>query len=384
MLLLPHPNPHYQSMIGIAEIFLITAACALTVQLFYYVFFYLRLAAKRKNDPKDPPLPPLSVIICARSESTNLVQNLPYIFSQNYPSFEVVVVNDRSWDDTKDILKAFSVKHENLHVININESGHGYTGKKMALTLGIKGAKNEVLVFTDADCKPVSENWLRQMAGGIDEKTEIVLGYSPYEKRKGFLNKLIRYDTFMGGANFLSFAHSGIPYMGVGRNLCYRKSLFFRVSGFKKHYHIASGDDDLFVNQAASRKNTAIQISPDSHVLSFPKENYSEWVRQKKRHFTTAPHYRFIHKFLLALWPASFWLLLGATAGMLFLNKYLLIILIIWVFRLLLQILIFRRIMKSLGDRDLLPWLPVLELMILVIHPVIFVSNRFVKSDKWN
>jgi cellulose synthase/poly-beta-1,6-N-acetylglucosamine synthase-like glycosyltransferase len=372
-------------MIGIAEIFLIIAGTAFLLQLIYYFVFYLRLAFRKESAPvTHAELPPVSVIICARSESALLVENLPNIFSQDYPEFEVVVVNDRSWDDTEDILKAFGIMNSNLHAIHIAESSHEYYGKKMALTLGIKGAKHDIVVLTDADCRPSGNQWLKEIVSRMKPQDEIVLGYSPYQKRKGFLNKLIRFDTLLGGVNYLSFAHAGIPYMGVGRNLCYRKDVFFRVSGFKKHYHIASGDDDLLINETATKKNTKIVMTPASQVISIPKEDFTSWRRQKKRHFTTAPFYKLKHKLLLSLWPASFWILLIATAGMIFLNKYLLIILIAWIIRLLLQLVIFNRLMKSLGDQDLLVWVPLLELILFILHPIIYLSNRFVKADKWN
>jgi cellulose synthase/poly-beta-1,6-N-acetylglucosamine synthase-like glycosyltransferase len=368
---------------GPEEILLILFCTAALLQLVYYYFFFSRIAFHRKPSAGNQS-PPVSIIICARSESSKLINNLPAIFDQDYPEFEVIVVNDRSWDDTKEILKAFQVRFPNLRVINIEESSHEHYGKKMALTIGIKGAVNEWVLLTDADCRPADRNWIREMTQQIDGRNEIVLGYSPYSRQKGFLNRLIRFDTFWAGLNYLSLAKSGIPYMGVGRNLMYMKSTFFRVSGFKKHYHISSGDDDLFVNQVANKKNIRISINPESHVISQPKQTFIDWFRQKKRHFTTAPFYRFGHKLLLSIYPVSLLLMLGLAIPLIVLNTYLWIILGVLGFRLLSQMIIFSRSMKWLGDKDLLLLSPVLELVLLFLHPVIHLSNKIVKATKWN
>lgn len=379
------PSDHQIAMkIGTEELLLILMSSAFFVQLIYFLFFFIRIGPTKHTPLLNSEYPPVSVIICARSESSKLIEHLPHIFDQDYPDFEVVVVNDRSWDDTKEILKAFQVKYPQLRVINIEESSHEHFGKKMALTIGIKGAKNEWLLLTDADCKPNSVHWLRKMTEARNEKTELVLGYSPYKKEKGLLNKIIRFDTFWAGLHYLSFAKAGLPYMGVGRNLMYRKDVFFRLSGFKKHYHISSGDDDLFVNEAAHSSNTSIQTDVASHVFSLPKKSFIDWFRQKKRHFTTSPHYKFIHKLLLSLFPLSLLLFLVSGIASVVLNKYILITLLLFGIRMLLQLAIFSRSMRVLGDKDLLIWAPFLEFILLVLHPAIHVSNKIVKADKWN
>jgi len=369
---------------GFAEITLCVFVFFFTCQLFYYFFFYLRIAFHKNESVVPVDFPPVSVIICSRSEAGKLVEHLPYIFDQDYPDFEVVVVNDRSWDDTKEILKAYQVKYPNIKVINIEESNHDHYGKKMALTIGIKGAKNETLLLTDADCRPLTDQWIKQMVTGYSGKKRIILGYSPYKKEKGFLNKLIRFDTLIAAINYLSFAKAGIPYMGVGRNLSYHKQVFFEKSGFKTHYHISSGDDDLFVNEAATKKNTGIVITKSASTESIPKKTFKDWFRQKKRHFTTAPYYRLKHKLLLGLWPLSFFGMFVASVILCVLNNYLLIILVIWIIRMLFQMVIFSLSMKKLGEKDLLWISPLLEIVIFTLHPVIFLSNKFVKADKWN
>ncbi len=226
----------------------------LLVQLYFSLFVHLKLARIKVEEIPEKASEPISVIICARNEAKNLLQNLPLILEQNYPDFEVVVVNDRSWDGTKEVLDDFAKNYNNLKIVTVGEGAKFIAGKKFAATMGIKAAAHNWLVFTDADCYPASNNWLMDMQPPDDDAKEIVLGYSPYLKKDGLLNALIRFETFFTAVNYLSFALKGMPYMGVGRNMAYKKSLFFENKGFAAHMHIPSGDDDLFVNANANKQ----------------------------------------------------------------------------------------------------------------------------------
>jgi len=279
-------------------------AAGLLIQLLFYWVFFSRLAFYRRRD-KTQSAPPVSVIISARNEYLNLQQFLPSILEQDYPEYEVVVVNDASDDDTNELLQDISRKYSHLKVIQFARNLNFFTGKKFPLSLGIKSAAHDVLVFTDADCRPRDNQWISRMASHYDDKTEIVLGYGAYEKKKGILNTLIRYDTFHVAVQYLSFSLMGLTYMGVGRNLSYRKSLFYRLKGFTSHYKIASGDDDLFINRAANRKNATIEISPESHTISVPEKRWRRYIRQKKRHLTTAKYYKWKFKILLTAYSVS-------------------------------------------------------------------------------
>lgn len=353
----------------------------LVIQLFYFLFFFIRLTFF-KQKTENERLPPVSVIVCARNEEKNLMDNLPRLFEQDYPDYEVVVVNDRSWDETKDVLHAFQQKYNNLHVINIPDSELNNLGKKLAITLGVKGASNEYLLLTDADCVPSSDQWIRTMAGSFTRKS-LVLGYSPYQKQKGLLNKIIRFDTVQIGVQYLSFALAGLPYMGVGRNMSYRKELFFSVGGFKSHYHIASGDDDLFVNQVAKESAVDIVIDPKAQMVSTPKETFSEWWIQKRRHFTTSTHYRWVHKLFLGLFPLSLLFFLATFVGLLFTPLWPLACAGYGV-RLLVQLLVLRKPMRVLGGKDLYLLTPIIEPLMLLLNPAIYFSNLVVKPTRWS
>jgi cellulose synthase/poly-beta-1,6-N-acetylglucosamine synthase-like glycosyltransferase len=241
--------------------------CSFVLIQFLYVFFIHRKLAfyKEVPGPTESKLPPVSIIIAARNESDNLYENLPSILSQDYPEFEVIVVNNQSIDDSGWLLTAFCQQFPNLRVVELGRNKHLRPGKKLPITLAIKAAKYEHFVLTDADCKPTSSNWLRLMASKFNDQKQIVIGYGPFTKSKGIINKIIRFDTAWIGVSYLSMALAKLPYMGVGRNIAYTKSVFNSVNGFKSHYSIPSGDDDLFIQEAAKKNNYTIQIDADSH-----------------------------------------------------------------------------------------------------------------------
>ncbi len=357
-------------------------AAGLLIQLLFYWVFFSKLAFYRRRD-KTQSTPPVSVIISARNEYLNLQQFLPSILEQDYPEYEVVVVNDASDDDTNELLQDISRKYSHLKVIQFARNLNFFTGKKFPLSLGIKSAAHDVLLFTDADCRPRDSQWIRRMASHYDDQTEIVLGYGAYEKKKGVLNALIRYDTFHVAVQYLSFSLMGLTYMGVGRNLSYRKSLFYRLKGFTSHYKIASGDDDLFINRAANRKNAAIEISPESHTISVPAKRWRRYIRQKKRHLTTAKHYKWKFKILLTAYSVSqffVWLLFFVLIFYKFNMFYLLVLIGV---KLISQLIITNFCLNKLKEEKLLLISPLIELIFVILNPLIAISNLIYKTDKW-
>lgn len=367
---------------SLGALFFYVFAGALLVQLFFYLGIFSRLAFYKKKE-LPPNTPPASIVICARNEDDNLVEFLPRIFEQDYPEFEVVVVNDCSFDNTADILKEFALKHPNLKIVTIKEDDTYSHGKKIALMMGIKGAKHEHMLLTDADCRPNSKDWLKNMVQHFQGETEIVLGYGAYEKQKGFLNKIVRYDTFMIALQFLSFALARKTYMGTGRNLAYKKSLFFKMKGFASHYHIESGDDDLFVNEAATKQNSKVEVSIGSHTISKVKRTFRDWFRQKRRHVTTYRHYNSGSKFRLGMLSASLYFYYAGFIAALVFQFQPVIVLSLFALRLLVQIIIFNKSMKLLEEKDLVFLSPLIELLLILIYPMITLSNMFVRKNKW-
>ncbi|MCU0423742.1 MAG: glycosyltransferase [Bacteroidia bacterium] len=288
--------------------------------MWYYLACFAKLAFYKEQAASTSNLAPVSIIIAARNEFENLQKNLIAILEQDYPQFEVVVVNDCSWDNSQAFLEELQSKYTHLKVSQLIEQEKYPTGKKFALTIGIKAASHNLLLFTDADCMPTTNQWLKKMQSKFNNQTEIVLGFSPYRKQKGILNKFIRFETLLTAQFYFSAALMKNAFMGVGRNLAYTKELFFKHKGFAKHQHILSGDDDLFVNQAATSQNVSIQIHPDTFTLTDAKKTFSEWRRQKTRHMSTGKYYQTKHKRLLGTYYLSLFLYYSFTTAALLLN----------------------------------------------------------------
>lgn len=367
---------------SVSLIIFVIFSIALLIQLWYYLYFFTKLAFHKKKENTSTSAP-VSIIICARNEEDNLSNYLPLFFEQDYPNFEIVVVNHCSYDNTADILDEFSDKHNNLKIVTMNESQNHYHGKKVALMMGIKGATHEHLLLTDADCKPTDKNWISNMMSSYSPDTDIVLGYGGYENRKGLLNKVIRFDTFIIGLQYLSFALANKTYMGIGRNLSYTKSIFYHAKGFASHYHIESGDDDLFINEVASKYKTNIEINVEGTTRSVPKKTFKELFRQKRRHHTTFQKYSTGSKFRLTLLTGSQYALFTTLIVLLALQFEPLIVLCLFGIRILIQFTIFNKSMKLLQEKDLLLFSPILEIALLIIYPLITISNVFIKKNKW-
>lgn len=373
-------------MVIITKLIFIGFILATLVQLILWLFLFSRLAffKEKQNNKKTTELAerPVSIIICARNEAENLSKNLPRILNQNYRSFEVIVVNDNSTDQTQDILLKFHIKYTILQTLNISDKPKG-SGKKPALAQGIKAAKHEVLLFTDADCQPTSENWLRDMQKLIDDEVAIGLGYGPYFSGKGFLNKFIRFETIFTAIQYFSFALAGYPYMGVGRNLIYKKHLFDQAGGFNKHAHLLSGDDDLFVNEVANRHNVGITLKKNTFVFSTPKKSWKAYYRQKSRHLSTGKHYKLKHQVLLGLVSAShFFHYLGGFL-LVILKTSTIFVILLYVVRILVVLLIYERILRKLEDRPLLRWIPLLDVVYLWFYLVFAVTLITGKINRW-
>ena len=354
---------------------------SLSLILFYYAYFFVKL-----NTHKSSILTfnePISIIVCAKNEFQNLKDKLPLILEQDYPNYEVIVVNDQSIDDTAILLKEFEKQYQRLIVVTIDKHINQHTGKKLALTLGIKTAKNEHLLLTDADCIPNSRKWAMKMVSNF-KTADIVLGYGDYVKKNGLLNKLIRFDTFNVAQQYLAYALSGQTYMAVGRNMAYKKSLFFENKGFANHLHIPSGDDDLFIQEVANKNNVCIEISEEAHTKSAVIEKWGEWVYQKRRHITTAPLYKIKFKILLSIYPSAQLVFWCVILLLFYLNVNLKFCTILLVIKLFLSYLINYKIMKNLRVIDLYWIHPLYEIVHLSIQGIFVLLNIISKPKKWS
>ena len=367
----------------VLDILFYTFIIVVIIQLVYHGLIFSRFAfTKHKNTTQKNIA--VSVLICAKNESDNLAENLPYILEQDYPDFEIILINDASNDDTLDVMKSFQSKHKNIKIVDVKPVEKFWGSKKYALTLGIKAASHNFLLFTDADCKPLSKQWVKTMSSRFTNDKTIILGYGAYKKQKGSLiNKLIRFETLLTAIQYFSYTKIGLPYMAVGRNLAYRKEEFFKVSGFMSHMNVRSGDDDLFVNQVANIKNTAICFSKNSFTESLPEATFKDWMNQKKRHVSSSKYYKLKHKLLLGLFYISqlfFWSLSLVLIAFLWHWQ---IVIVLMLLRISIQYISFGFSAKKLNEQDTLPLLPFLEIFLIVSQLFIFISNLSSKNSHW-
>jgi glycosyltransferase involved in cell wall biosynthesis len=326
------------------------------IQLTFHWFLFIRVSNFKPPLKENSQQHPVSVIVCARDDAANLARNLPGVLVQDYPSTrEVLVVNHNSQDETKYLLEEFKKTFKDLHIVNLTQEAKGIPGKKYPLSMGIKESKHEVVLLTDADCVPASEHWITKMQDGYDNETEVVLGYGAYFKKKGVLNKLIRFETFHSALQYFSFALAGMPYMGAGRNLSYKKTLFFRNKGFSSINHVPGGDDDLFINQVSNRSNTRIVIDKQAFTLSEPKKSFGDWFRQKTRHYSTGRFYKPKHKFLLGAYSLSHFLFYPLFIASLFVFDWR-IVCAVFLARFISQAFVYYRAMEKLDEKDLFPF----------------------------
>ncbi|MEA2043517.1 MAG: glycosyltransferase [Bacteroidota bacterium] len=364
----------------IIQILFYIAAGSALIQLFYYLFFYARVFGFKRRLSENHNYSPLSVIICAKNEKQNLEKFLVSVLEQDYGTFEVIVVDDASEDKSVDFLNSMKEKYENLYVTYLEANNGKTQGKKMAVTIGVKAAQYEYMVFTDADCKPQSRYWLQAIADSYSDSTDIVLGYGAYFKSGGLLNKIIRYDTMFIAMQYMSFAKAGFPYMGVGRNLSYTKTIYNSVKGFSSHYHIMSGDDDLFVNQTANKRNTQIVTTPESITHSEPKTSFSDLVKQKRRHFTSSKRYKAKHKLLLGLEIFSRVLFYSALIVLFTMGAMPELIAGIYGTRFIVKHLVLGRAVFVFKEKDLIFFSFLFDILIPLINIWTLVSKYFIKN----
>ena len=355
---------------------------AVIVQLLFVLLIYGRLGFhKEKKRPGEQK--GVSILIAARNESENIFKFLPFILEQDYPEFEVIIINHQSTDDSKFILNAYQRQYSNLRIIEIEKSHHISFGKKLPLTLGVKGAKYDQLLLTDTDCQPTSNQWLKSMQSHFTNKHQIVLGYGPYSPGKGWVNRLICFDTAWIAMNYLSFAKVNMPYMGIGRNMAYTKEVFNKVVGFKSHSSISSGDDDLFIQEAAKNKNYTINIDPDSFCYSKAEESWKDWIAQKSRHYTTVPKYKVIKKMMLGIYPLSMLIMLGTFVSLLLDSNFLLIVVALFTFNLLIKWLIIGLVFQKLKESKFIALMPLLDIGYAILTPIMYYTTDKANGKKW-
>ena len=372
----------------ISFIILLVFGIVLVIQLLYHWLMFSKVAFyKNKHWPKDDSeLEPVSIVLCARDVYEYLVELIPALLNQDYPDFEVVIVNDCSDDETEEYLKDLERKETRIKPVQLKQHLNFFNGKKFPLSMGIKSAQNDLIVLTDCNCMPTNNQWLRSVVKCYGKKTEVVIGYSPYTQKKGLFNKLIRFDALQNALLYLSAALGGYPYMGIGKNLSYRKELFYKNKGFTSHYTTSVGDDDLFVSQVATKKNTEVLIDAEDTILTTPPSSFRLWTRQKSSRYSTIPKYNARTRLMLSLFYCSQFLFYAAFIALMCLKPaftinggtmfYIPILVFFFLLRFGSQLFIYHKSSKRLGEKGLLPGLIAFDFLFAFLTPVFRLMGR--------
>src|SRR5690625_4498133 len=335
----------------------------------YFLLFLSFALSKKKDSATIENLPPISVLVYIKNNVENLESNLNAILEQDYPDFEIILINDSSTDDSLSIINEFQENNPHIpnHITDVHGNEMFWGSKKYALTLGIKRAKNNYLLFTDGHCKPLTNQWIREMSKGFQNNKQLVLGYSNYTKKKGLFNLFLRFDTLLNAIHYLSFAKAKMAYMGVGRNLAYTSKVYYDNSGFISHVKLPAGDDDLFVNEVAKKKNTGLVYNANAHVEATPLKNWEAWHNMRKNRAWTFRYYKTKHKIVLSTYFFStvlFWL--GAIAAFFLLNWQIASALV--AIRLIIQYISIGISAKKLQEKSLIAYIPLLEFMLVFLQ----------------
>lgn len=351
------------------------------IQSIYLLLFII--AFKGKRSVPVHTFPSVSIVVAAHDEAENLRQLIPLLSAQEYPDFEIIIVEDRSNDESYDFLLSETKINSKVKMVRVQQTPDHINSKKFALTLGIKAAKNDWVLFCDADCRPESNQWIASMSNHFQETTKIVLGYSPYSTVPGMLNRFIRFETILTAMQYVGFALLGMPYMGVGRNLAYRKSLFLENKGFNDIKHIVGGDDDLFVNKHAVKGNTAIALGGNTLVTSIPKTTWRDFYYQKLRHLSVGKHYKLSHKIMLSTFTLSWILFWSLGVLQLFTFEWPLLIGGILLIRVILLTVALQISVKALGDRFEMWPIVLLDILYPFYYITTGLAALFTKKVQW-
>lgn len=360
---------------------LVLTLLSLWIVIGYWIWFYWcshKFGNHKNHEYKTKDLPRVSIIISCKNEANNIYQTVDSILKQDYSDFELIVIDDFSTDDTLEILK--SINNPKLKFLS---SSVNAPGKKRALHQAIMASENELLLFTDADCRPKSDKWILSMVSKF-HNSDIVLGYGPIKKKDSLLNLFQEYETWLTAVQYFTYAISGVPYMGVGRNLMYRKSVYLKNKGFERHLDVVSGDDDLFISEVGRSNNIGINIDPNSFMVSEAKGTINEFLKQKSRHISTSTRYSLKHQLLLGLFALSQWVFHCLIIySMITHSVSWTVIISLLISKYALQSILHFKWTKILKSNRILLFFPILDILIFIYYITLPIYKLIHKSNEW-
>mgnify|MGYP001159938217 CR=1 FL=1 len=357
---------------------------ATVIQLLYHVLIFIRIWFYKESEHVN--YKPVSVIVSSKNQLDDLRSNLIYFLDQEYPEFEVIVINDASSDGTDDYLEELQKKYDYLKVVTntIQENDRFNKGRKFGITLAIKSATHDNLLFSDADSYPSSNQWIKKMQAYFSSKNQIILAHSRLEKRKGLLNRLLRYESLYEGLLSFSSALCGFPLLAQPRNLGYNRQLFFSINGFFSHLNLSRGEAKLFVDEASNSRNTAVCLSAEAMTLSNKQKSYLEWFYHKRSYFHLAKRLRFSSLMILGMnffSQLSFWMLIPV---LLIYQINTQLVLLAFSLRFCMQYIVYWKMCKFTNEYGLLWFLPFYEISLMLIHLILSLSTFIKKVHDWD
>lgn len=351
------------------------------IQIIYYLTFS-SLFFKSKKTNKINTKPPISLLIFVKNSAAYLEKNLTYFLNQDYPEFEILLIDNCSSDDTDEVLEKIKTKHKKVRIINVENNESFWANKKYTYTLAIKAAKYNHLLFSEIIAKPISKNWILEMSNQISDKKSLVLGYTKHNTSKGFMNLLIRFNDVLDALKAFTFTKFNTPFRASAYNFSFTKDNFFRVNGFIKHIKINYGKDDLFLRDAYFKKNTSFSIDEDSFVEITKEKTFKDWFSAQKRNSFLQNHYKLNHQILLFLYTITKLgsLTLGIT--LLFFYPYKIILCIIG-FYFLVKTIVLALATKKFKEPKIIFLFPFLEIILILLQISIFINNLMLKPNHW-
>jgi glycosyltransferase involved in cell wall biosynthesis len=360
---------------------LVSFAVVTLVQLIYFWLLFVRLAFYKKAF-EETEEKPVSLVIIANNQYRDVNENLAAFLEQAHRRYEVVLVVDNSEDGTMELMDEFTKKYPHLRIVELTQSLNWFSGRKFPLSLGIKSAYSDLILLTNIDCRPASEQWITEMAAAMQPRKEIVLGYSSW-RTKSKINKWLRFTAFYDALLYLSMALNGIPFKGIGRNLSYTRELFYRHKGFSAHYTISAGDDELFVNKTATRRNVSVQISPGSRIDQVRPYSFRRWLISERNRLGIRRYFKAGHRLLIETYNLSLFLFFALLATLLILKAPWISVAAIFALRFISQLIIFGLIQKRLHEKSLLLLSPIFEIFLMFIDFFIRLHLLFSRQRKW-